>query len=470
MSGVDAVVVLAEVLLAGCFGVAGLAKLRTGGASIADLRALGITAPLAVRALRRLPTLELIVAALVAWPLTARVGASLACVLLTCFTAILVAAMQAGRKVSCHCFGSTSERPVDGWTLLRNVVLVAAAVLLIVAPPTLASSSQRWLVVAGAVILTQAALLHSELRAPVHVIPTRVAALLDEEGTATQVARPLLIQSLDSRGLADRPVVAVFVDPHCGPCSRLLAEVAGSPPVEVGSRTVVLVTSGPLVEDVVLAQAVDAMVSDPNGDLATESRIPGTPAAVIVSASGMAIGEPALGLDAVRDLLYPHRRRFPISSEAPSAPPVGVAATIQRTEVRAPRATAQSPLSSLTAHAMDVPSSLGRHYETGLPVPAADPAGRWTVVLHSGQGCVDCPDLAAAARSRQVETRHRLVILGTVEDSDPDLVVDDGRGFAQAVGLDSGPAIVVLDEGGRPLAAPAFGTASALATLEVLAK
>jgi hypothetical protein len=77
-----------------------------------------------------------------------------------------------------------------------------------------------------------------------------------------------------------------------------------------------------------------------------------------------------------------------------------------------------------------------------------------------------------AAASRHLGLRsYRVVILADDPDVETDAViaVDADRVAARALQLLGMPAVVVLDSDGRPLTAPATGTAAALATITSLA-
>jgi len=56
-------------------------------------------------------------------------------VVLCLFSVLIASALVRGQSFSCACFGS-SDRPISGWTLARNVVLIAVAVLLWVTADT----------------------------------------------------------------------------------------------------------------------------------------------------------------------------------------------------------------------------------------------------------------------------------------------------------------------------------------------
>jgi hypothetical protein len=361
--------------------------------------------------------------------------------LLVLFTAVLATVLASGRRASCACFGSSSARPVGVTHLLRNLALLGAAAVVLVTPPDLPGWAAQWLVVAVTVIVVQAWLLAS--RPPIPIATTLIAT---DATAAMGATSATTMRVLAEHGLAGRQVVAVFVDPSCGPCQRLLSGVAGWRSA-VGDTAVVLVAAGPLPYETALAGVVDVILHDPGTVLSSQLGVPGTPAAVLLDGDGMPVQAPALGLDAVRAMLHQVR------------------------EVLAPDGALPPAIESLLPASPAPPGILGRDLGTGHLVPSADPDGRWTVVLQTAHNCPDCVDMVTAARRRNLEPRHRLVILGTVDfpTARAGLVVDDDRAFARAVGLDGAPGVVVLDGAGRPLASPATGTASTLATLQALA-
>lgn len=119
----------AALCLAVVFAWAGASKVARGDATTASFRALGVPAPAATA--RVLPGLELAVAGLlVAVP---RVGAVVAIVVLSGFTAFLARAVASGSTAGCGCFGAGRAEPVSAVDLLRNGLLLAGAALATVA-------------------------------------------------------------------------------------------------------------------------------------------------------------------------------------------------------------------------------------------------------------------------------------------------------------------------------------------------
>jgi uncharacterized membrane protein YphA (DoxX/SURF4 family) len=87
-------------------------------------RALG--AP--IRLIPLVAPVELALGAALVTGIVPRVAAGATGVLLALFTALLVVRLQQGRRPPCACFGGRRPRPIDHWSVIRNVVLVAAAV------------------------------------------------------------------------------------------------------------------------------------------------------------------------------------------------------------------------------------------------------------------------------------------------------------------------------------------------------
>jgi Methylamine utilisation protein MauE len=155
----SAVTVVAQIPVAACFVTAGVAKLRSGGVDPLAARALGVPARLAGGLRWTLPTVELVTGALMAWPPAARLGAVPAAVLLAAFTVLTAGARLRGRQAVCACFGASSRRPVDGWTVGRNLLLLALTLAVMLGDPPALSGAGQVLVAAVVIIVAQTWLL-----------------------------------------------------------------------------------------------------------------------------------------------------------------------------------------------------------------------------------------------------------------------------------------------------------------------
>src|SRR5205085_4039775 len=118
---------IARLLLAVVFVVAGLAKLADLAGSRQALRDFGVPALLAAPFGLLLPLAELAVAIALIPTVSAWWGALGALILLLLFVAGISYNLARGRQPECHCFGQLHSAPAGWPTLVRNLVLAAIA-------------------------------------------------------------------------------------------------------------------------------------------------------------------------------------------------------------------------------------------------------------------------------------------------------------------------------------------------------
>src|SRR5205085_2967374 len=123
---------LARLLLAAVFLVAGLAKLADLAGSQQALRDFGVPARLANPFGVLLPLAELAVAVALLFPATAWWGAVGALALLLLFVGGIGYNLAHGRQPDCHCFGQLHSAPAGWPTLIRNLVLAAVAGIVVI--------------------------------------------------------------------------------------------------------------------------------------------------------------------------------------------------------------------------------------------------------------------------------------------------------------------------------------------------
>src|SRR5918997_6179309 len=123
----DAALLIARLVLAAVFTIAGVAKL-------ADLKGwrqaiidFGVPSAIAAPLGLLLPLAELSVAAALLAASTGWWGALGALALLSVFVVGISINLARGRKPECHCFGQLHSAPAGWKTLARNVVLAAIA-------------------------------------------------------------------------------------------------------------------------------------------------------------------------------------------------------------------------------------------------------------------------------------------------------------------------------------------------------
>jgi Methylamine utilisation protein MauE len=118
---------VARLLLAAVFAVAGGAKLVDPTGSRHALRQFGVDGWLVGVFARCLPIAELGVAVGLLANVSARWAGAGALVLLGVFGAAIGLNLVRGKHPACHCFGQLHSAPVDGSTLVRNGVLAGVA-------------------------------------------------------------------------------------------------------------------------------------------------------------------------------------------------------------------------------------------------------------------------------------------------------------------------------------------------------
>src|ERR671934_912799 len=114
---------VARVVLAAVFSLAGLAKLTDREGSRVAVGEFGVPERLAGPLATLLPLAELTIAVTVLLTPTARGAAIAALGLLAVFIAAIAVNLGRGRQPDCHCFGQLHSAPAGPATLLRNAVL-----------------------------------------------------------------------------------------------------------------------------------------------------------------------------------------------------------------------------------------------------------------------------------------------------------------------------------------------------------
>ncbi len=123
----DLVLLLARLLLAVVFILAGLAKLADRAGSRKALLDFGVPAKFVAPFAVLLPLAELAVAVALIPTVSAWWGAIGALALLLLFVAVIGYNLAHGRTPDCHCFGQLHSTPAGWPTLMRNLLLAAFA-------------------------------------------------------------------------------------------------------------------------------------------------------------------------------------------------------------------------------------------------------------------------------------------------------------------------------------------------------
>lgn len=335
---------IARALLAVVFIVAGVAKLLDLQGARRMMAAFGVPPRFASKSGTVLPFLELATAvALVVQP-TARWGGVAALVLLFVFIGGIANSLARGRNPNCNCFGQIAEAPVSSRTLVRNAVLAALAVIVVARGA--GSSLFAWsgsraaaediailvaLVVVGAAVAglrlwrdkqsLQAS--YAQIQREVGLLPRGLPIGLRAPEFELPDVRGETV-SLHSLCVRGRPVVLVFISPDCGPCIRLLPELARWKAALADHVTFAVLSNGgpqraPVTEQLRTAGDFIALVQDEH-EVADTYRVKATPAAIIVTTESRIDSALAGGPDEIEALVRVALRRPP----APEARPTGL--------------------------------------------------------------------------------------------------------------------------------------------------
>src|SRR5215204_2351652 len=324
---------VARVLLVSVFIVAGVTKLADRAGSKKALVDFGVPASLAAPLGVLLPLAELAVAAALVPASTAWWGAVGALVLLLLFVVGISANLARGRKPECHCFGQLHSEPAGWKTLVRNGVLADVAGFVVwrgyggAGPSAVGglaglSTAQLLGLSVGVVLLGMVAaqwwfllaLLRQNGRLAMRVEaleggrPEEPPAGLPLGEAAPDFDLPnlqgqrLTLEALRAPG---RPVILLFTDPNCGPCTAMLQDVGRWQEGYAQKLTIALVSRGKPEENAISASehGLTNIMLQEDWEVADAYGVDATPSAILVQPDGT-IASPVLeGADEVGEFL-----------------------------------------------------------------------------------------------------------------------------------------------------------------------
>jgi thiol-disulfide isomerase/thioredoxin/uncharacterized membrane protein YphA (DoxX/SURF4 family) len=332
---------IARIVLAAVFLVAGIAKLRDFAGTRHGLGEFGAPANLAGPFAVILAATELIVSVALLPAMTASAGALAALVLLVLFTVAIAANLAQGRAPQCHCFGQMQSTPVSWKTIVRNLVLSSVAVGAWMGSRFKPPSMLSWIIQARgaellAIVLGAAALglgvigifvfLHlmrayGRLVLRVDAIEGSLAAAgvklpnsSVEAGLApaTPVPAFTLTEALTGRPIAgdellsrQLPMLLIFTSPGCEACKALLPEIAEWQRAH-SDRVFVAVSSGGIRDDV-RSEAIEIGLKhvfvDEDSKVDKVFHVTATPSAVLIWPGATVGSWLAEGRDAILHLI-----------------------------------------------------------------------------------------------------------------------------------------------------------------------
>ena len=479
---------IARLLLAGVFLVAGAAKLRDRDGSQRAVVEFGLPSALAAPLGLLLPLAELAVAATLIPTSTAWWGAVGALALLGLFVGGIGINLARGRQPDCHCFGQLHSAPAGWKTLGRNAAFAAVAVFILwagfdgagssaVAWLGALSSAQLAVLVGGLMVLCLIAtqwwfLLHllrqnGRLLGRIEALESSLevgGAVPSQNGAAEapphaaglpvgSQAPDLSLRSLhgetltlDSLRVAGKQVMLLFTDPNCGPCNALLPEVSRWQEEHSEKLTVALISRGEVEENRTKAQehALQNILLQEDWEVSERYQVGGTPSAVLVGPEGKVNSSVASGPDAIRGLVAPLLR--------PQAPiPVTKKVGEVAPEVKLP----------------DL---------EGNTIKLEDFRGEETLILFWNPGCGFCqrmlPDLKELEENPPEGTPKLLVVSAGPEEANREMglasavVLDQQFAVGRAFGASGTPSGVLVDAKGKVASEVAVGAQAVLELAE----
>jgi uncharacterized membrane protein YphA (DoxX/SURF4 family)/peroxiredoxin len=329
------VLLLARLLLATVFAVAGIAKLLDRAGSRKSAGDFGVPAFLAKPLAFVLPLVELACSVALLRGRWAWFGASGALAMLSVFIAAIAVSLARGRKPDCHCFGQLHSAPIGWTTLSRNAVLAGLAALVVWRGPGNAGANlSEWLqslsrpeIAVLALAITVAALaafvllMFFQLLRQNGRLALRLEALEARPGaSATPPPQGLPVRSvapgfslagldgetvtLDMLRERGTPLLLFFTEPGCGACDGALPEVARWQREHAGRLTVVPISRGDLQVNRAKSRAhnLHSVLLQTDREVSQAYRAEATPSAVVIK-KGLIHSPLAVGIDAIRALV-----------------------------------------------------------------------------------------------------------------------------------------------------------------------
>ena len=367
----DAILLIARLALAAVFVLAGVGKLLDLKGSQEAVKNFGVPESLARPAGLALPIVELAIAALLIPASTALYGAIAAFLLMLLFIGGISFNLARGNQPDCHCFGQLHSEPAGPRTLVRNGIFAAVALFIIVFGWSDAGASTigwsntmsgfDWLVLILGVFLIAAVIAEGWLI--LHMLGQNGRLLLrldelDEQinlvATGQQIpapAAPKPVKEAPVRGLPvgtpapafklegiygetmtldalrapGKPVMLVFSDPGCGPCSAFMPELGSLQKEHAAELSIAVISRGSAEANQEKAgkAGLSPVLLQKNREVSEDYKALGTPSAVIVNADGSIVSPVAGGADSIRDLLKSRTKSgaaAPVVAQA-AAPP-----------------------------------------------------------------------------------------------------------------------------------------------------
>jgi peroxiredoxin len=485
---------LIRLLLATVFVVAGVAKLVDRGGTRQAVTDFGVPSPLVAPLGVLLPLAELTVAAALLFAPTAWWGALGALVFLLLFAAGIGANLARGRRPECHCFGQLRSEPVGWKTLARNLVLAAAAGFFVwrgyggAGPGAVGwlaglSSFQvagllfglaalglicgQWLFLSSLLdqngrILLRLDALEQERRADT-TPSSEPAPAQPSVGLPVGSAAPEF-ELRDLRGeahtlaelrAAEKPVMLLFTDPDCAPCTVMFPEIRRWQKEYDAELTVSLVSRGTVQENRARSteHGLRGLLLQDDWEVWEAYGVDSTPGAVFVEPNGT-IGSPVLeGADSISAFLEYTMRESDRGARGDGAA----------------QAAAEAPTVGSPAPHFELPDLNGATVDLGYF------EGEKVIVMFWDPGCGYCgemlPDVRAWEDDLYAEAPKLLVVSTGTQEANREMglsspvLLDEHLTVGRDFGAPGSPSAVIVDEHGKIASELAVGAPAVLSVL-----
>src|SRR5215211_1927828 len=505
----DAALLIARLVLAAVFIVAGLAKLSDLKGSRKAITDFGLPEVLASPLALLLPLAELGVGAALIPASSAWWGALGALGLLLLFLVGISINLARGRKPECHCFGQLHSAPAGWKTLARNGVLAAVAGFVLwegyegggAGPSAISwlgalSAAQLLALLGGVVVLALLAgqwwfLVHLlrqngwllvRLEAVEASIATGGSVAPSQNGTPVRQAEGLPVGSeapdfnlsglhgetltLEALRSSDKPVMALFTDPGCGPCNAMLPDVGRWQEEHAQKLTLALISRGEVEENKTKAQehALKNVLLQKDWEVSESYEVEGTPSAVLISTDGKIASPVAEGAEGIRGLLsYAVGERAQLPMQPPQQPQAQgqPCPNCGKVHAAAPTVEAAQKVGE-EAPQVKLPDLEGKTVEL------ADFRGEETLVLFWNPGCGFCqqmlPDLKEWEATSPEDAPRLVVVSAGSEEANKQMglaspvLLDQNFATGRAFGASGTPSGVLVDAEGKVASEVAVGS------------
>jgi peroxiredoxin/uncharacterized membrane protein YphA (DoxX/SURF4 family) len=512
MISLNTTLLVARLLLAGVFATAGVAKLADREGSRRALTDFGVPPSLVAALAILLPLCELAVAAALIPTPTAWWGALAALALLLMFVTGIGVNLARGRKPECHCFGQIHSAPAGWKTLARNGALAAVASFVLwegydgAGPSALSwirdlSLAQLGGLLAGLVVL---GLLLGQWWFLVHLLRqngrllVRLEALEKDllaagigaasspngapgeelaEGLAVGTKAPTFSLSglygesltLEALRASEKPLMLIFTDPGCGPCTAMLPEIGRWQQEHQEKLTISLISLGDPGENRTKASehGLTNVLLQKEREVAEAYRVSGTPSALLVRPEGTIASPVAGGEESIRDLLayaVGERAQLPMQQPAAQGQPCPDCGKVH---AAAPTAVPATKKVGEPAPEVNLPDLEGEIVEL-----KDFSGGEDILVLFWNPGCGFCqqmlPDLKEWEQNTPEGAPKLLFVSAGTEEANREMglaslvVLDQQFSVGRAFGASGTPSAVLVDAEGNVASEVAVGAPAVL--------